>query len=448
MIKRRVWTGLALAMALCVAIPASAEFEIKTVDPSVVRIFILGERAGKTAPVGSGTGFVINDEGIVATNNHVIDEANLPRGVKLAAIVVPDGGFESDQLRRVEVMWKSTELDLALLKVDGLKRPPAVISTLSPQQAPEQGDEVYAVGFPGAADAGGTSGLIKSTLTTGVVGKLFVGRAGQKEKDRPIIQHNAAINPGNSGGPLFDDCNVVVGINTFVPASQMEIVKEEGRETASGAAITGIYFSPHISTLVEILRSKNIKFTGSDARCVAAAPGESPWTLVYIGGAALLAIASMVLALRRPRERVVRVVESYSQMLRRKGRAEGAPQRPGGPAPLAGGPPESGWVLSGYDAEGRTVRLVVGDTQLARAPKGLVIGRQRSLSELVLSDGSVSRRHARVVAVEGGIGIVDLNSSNGTMVEGRRLTPYADPVPLKPGDAVTLGDVKLKLSRS
>src|SRR5690606_13906954 len=223
-----------------------------------------------------------------------------------AAIVVPDGGIESDQLSRVEVMWKSTELDLALLKVDGLKRPPAVISTLSPQQAPEQGDEVYADGFPGAADAGGTSGLIKSTLTTGVVGKLFVGRAGQKEKDRPIIQHNAAINPGNSGGPLFDDCNVVVGINTFVQASQMEIVKEEGRETASGAAITGIYFSPHISTLVEMLRSKNIKFTGSDARCVAAAPGESPWTLVYIGGAALLAIASMVLALRRPRERVVR----------------------------------------------------------------------------------------------------------------------------------------------
>jgi pSer/pThr/pTyr-binding forkhead associated (FHA) protein len=105
-------------------------------------------------------------------------------------------------------------------------------------------------------------------------------------------------------------------------------------------------------------------------------------------------------------------------------------------------------VLSGFDAEGRTVRVVIGDTQLARAQKGLVIGRQRSLAELLLTDGSVSRRHARIVPLDGGIGIIDLNSSNGTMIDGRRLPPYADPVPLRAGDSLTLGDVRLKLSRS
>jgi hypothetical protein len=449
---RRFWAGLALAMVLCVAVPASAKFEIKKVDPSVVRIFILATRDGKTAPIGSGSGFVINDEGVVATNNHVIDSRNLPKGVKLAAIVVPDGGFEANQLRRAEVVWASPEVDLALIKVDGLKRPPVVISTLGPDVAPEQGDAVFAVGFPGAADAGGTSGLIKSTLTSGVVGKLLVGRADPKEKDRAIIQHNAAVNPGNSGGPLFNDCNEVVGINTFVPSSQMEIVKEGERVTASGAAISGIYFSPHISTLVEVMRSKSIKFDGTDARCVAAAAGQSPMLLIYIGVAGLLAAASMVLALRRPRERVVQVVETYSQMLRRKGgagaaRREAAPAA--GPAAAApGGALDNGWVLSGFDAEGRTVRVVIGDTQLARAQKGLVIGRQRSLAELLLTDGSVSRRHARVVPLDGGIGIIDLNSSNGTMIDGRRLAPYADPVALKAGDSLTLGDVKLKLSRS
>jgi hypothetical protein len=449
---RRFWAGLALAMVLCVAVPASAKFEIKKVDPSVVRIFILATRDGKTAPIGSGSGFVINDEGVVATNNHVIDSRNLPKGVKLAAIVVPDGGFEANQLRRAEVVWASPEVDLALIKVDGLKRPPVVISTLGPDVAPEQGDAVFAVGFPGAADAGGTSGLIKSTLTSGVVGKLLVGRADPKEKDRAIIQHNAAVNPGNSGGPLFNDCNEVVGINTFVPSSQMEIVKEGERVTASGAAISGIYFSPHISTLVEVMRGKSIKFTGADTKCVAAAPGQSPMLYIYIGIAALLAAASMVLALRRPRERVVQVVETYSQMLRRKGgagaaRREAAPAA--GPAAAApGGALDAGWVLSGFDAEGRTVRVVIGDTQLARAQKGLVIGRQRSLAELLLTDGSVSRRHARVVPLDGGIGIIDLNSSNGTMIDGRRLAPYADPVPLKAGDSLTLGDVKLKLSRS
>ncbi|MGE5147234.1 MAG: trypsin-like peptidase domain-containing protein [Candidatus Eiseniibacteriota bacterium] len=454
MTTRRFWAGLALMMALCVAVPASAKFDIKKVDPSVVRIFILGTRDGKTEPIGSGSGFVINEDGVVATNNHVIDERNMPKGVKLAAIVVPDGGFDADHLRKAEVIWASPELDLALIKVAGLKRPPVVISTLGPDVAPEQGDAVYAVGFPGAADAGGESGLIKSTLTSGVVGKLLVGRADPKEKDRPIIQHDAAVNPGNSGGPLFNACNEVIGINTFVPSSQMEIVKEGARTTASGAAISGIYFSPHISALVEVLKSKNIKFDGTDARCVAETPGESPMTFVYIAIAVLLALTSMVLALRRPRERVVQVVETYSQMLRRKG--GGAARRdstmgagtPSGAAAAAGGPLDSGWVLSGFDAEGRTVRVVIGDTQLARAQKGLVIGRQRSLAELLLTDGSVSRRHARIVAHEGGLGVIDLNSSNGTMVEGRRLSPYAEPVPLKAGDSLTLGDVKLKLSRS
>jgi len=449
----RFWAGLALLLALCVAAPASAKFEIKKVDPSVVRIFILATRDGKTAPIGSGSGFVINDEGVVATNNHVVDPRGLPKGVKLAAIVVPDGGFEANQLRRAEVLWASPELDLALIKVDGLKRPPVVISTLGPDVAPEQGDDVYAVGFPGAADAGGTSGLIKSTLTSGVVGKLLVGRADPKEKDRPIIQHNAAVNPGNSGGPLFDECNEVVGINTFVPSSQMEIVREGERVTASGAAISGIYFSPHISTLVEVLRSKSIKFTAADQKCVAAAPGQSPMLYVYIGIAALLAATSMILALRRPRERVVQVVETYSQMLRRKGGAAAARRDSAmGAGEPAGGTPsaalDAGWVLSGFDAEGRTVRVVIGDTQLARAQKGLVIGRQRSLAELLLTDGSVSRRHARIVPLDGGLGIIDLNSSNGTMIDGRRLAPYADPVPLRAGDSLTLGDVKLKLSRS
>ncbi|HVO14819.1 MAG TPA: trypsin-like peptidase domain-containing protein [Alphaproteobacteria bacterium] len=455
MISGRFWAGLALLLVLCVAAPASAKFEIKKVDPSVVRIFILATRDGKTAPIGSGSGFVINDEGIVATNNHVVDPRGLPKGVKLAAIVVPDGGFEENQLRRAQVLWASPEVDLALIKVEGLKRPPVVISTLGPDIAPEQGDDVYAVGFPGAADAGGTSGLIKSTLTSGVVGKLLIGRADPKEKDRPIIQHNAAVNPGNSGGPLFDECNEVVGINTFVPSSQMEIVKEGERVTASGAAISGIYFSPHISTLVDVLKSKNIKFTGSDQKCAAAAPGQSPMIYVYIGIAALLAATSMILALRRPRERVVQVVETYSQMLRRKGGSAAAAARrdsaTGAGQPAGAGataPLDAGWVLSGFDAEGRTVRVVIGDTQLARAQKGLVIGRQRSLAELLLTDGSVSRRHARIVPLDGGIGIIDLNSSNGTMIDGRRLPPYADPVPLRAGDSLTLGDVRLKLSRS
>jgi putative peptide zinc metalloprotease protein len=105
-----------------------------------------------------------------------------------------------------------------------------------------------------------------------------------------------------------------------------------------------------------------------------------------------------------------------------------------------------GWALSGFDSDGRAVRLNVAREALARAGRGLVIGRQESLSDLVLEDSTVSRRHARVVELDGGVGIVDLNSSNGTAIDGELLAPYSDPVLLRTGAKIEFGDVKLTFS--
>src|SRR5262249_28299140 len=199
--------------------PPAGAFDVKRADASVVRVLavVVKEQGGRLQPIagGTGTGFVIDRE-YVATNYHVVDiEAQLAKvegGQEYIAIREPG----SKENVRAQVIWKSKELDLAILKVAGLKRDPLVLSSASAMDYPPKGAKVYALGYPGISDQALQSeeGFVTSTLTSGVVGKTV--RAGVGGTTRPVIQHDAAINTGNSGGPLFDYCNVVVGVNTFV----------------------------------------------------------------------------------------------------------------------------------------------------------------------------------------------------------------------------------------
>ena len=81
------------------------------------------------------------------------------------------------------------------------------------------------------------------------------------------------------------------------------------------------------------------------------------------------------------------------------------------------------------------------------ADKGLVIGRSKALCAKVIADGSVSRRHARIVAMGKGLGVEDLNSSFGVTVNGKRVDPYKA-VPIPNGATVAFGDVKLTVKES
>jgi pSer/pThr/pTyr-binding forkhead associated (FHA) protein len=111
-------------------------------------------------------------------------------------------------------------------------------------------------------------------------------------------------------------------------------------------------------------------------------------------------------------------------------------------------PAEEGWILSGADGTGAPVELMIGRSELAQASqgadKGIIVGRSKALCTKVIADGSVSRRHARIVSMAKGLGIEDLNSTFGVTVNGARIEPFkAVPVPRKA--KLTLGDVKLEL---
>ena len=203
----------------------------RKVWPSVVQILVTsygareeaGGRTDTNVVVGrqrsSGSGFVIDPEGYIMTNAHVVS------GAQRVQIVLPpdnaDGTLATalsgkTQLIPARIVGITTELDLAVLKVEGIKLPALPLATYSQVR---QGETVFAFGSP--------IGL-RNTVTHGLVSAV----ARQVDPDSPLIyvQTDAPINPGNSGGPLVNIRGEVIGVNTF-------IVSQSGGNDGLGFAI-------------------------------------------------------------------------------------------------------------------------------------------------------------------------------------------------------------------
>ena len=188
----------------------------RKVWPSVVQIMVTsygpredGGRGDTSAVVGRqrsiGSGFVIDADGYIMTNAHVVS------GAQRVQIVLPadnaDGSLTSalsgrTYLVAARIVGLTTELDLALLKVDGIKLPALPLATYSQVR---QGESVFAFGNPAG---------LRNSLSHGLVSAV----ARQVDPDSPLIyiQTDAPINPGNSGGPLVNIRGEVVGVNTFI----------------------------------------------------------------------------------------------------------------------------------------------------------------------------------------------------------------------------------------
>lgn len=106
----------------------------------------------------------------------------------------------------------------------------------------------------------------------------------------------------------------------------------------------------------------------------------------------------------------------------------------------------SGWILSGFDANGMAVRLNVSEVDMRADPDGLIVGRSARKARLILKDDSVSRAHARI-AFGDHLTIEDLNSSNGTSIDGRMLAA-GEKARIEQGVAIEIGAVRLTLTRS
>jgi S1-C subfamily serine protease len=144
----------------------------------------------------SGSGFFIDNQGRILTNNHVVS-GRAPE----VMVTLFDG-----RKYRANVLYRDPANDLALLKID--PRGQLKFLPLGDSDSLQVGQKVLAIGNPFG---------LQGTLTTGIVSSL--GRDIADESGRELqgmIQTDAAINPGNSGGPLLDSSGNVIGINTAI----------------------------------------------------------------------------------------------------------------------------------------------------------------------------------------------------------------------------------------
>jgi len=244
----------------------------KRVNPAVVHILVIKriDSQGLTVPgipdlpdlqgpeefyqQGAGSGFVIDKEGHIVTNNHVVEDAE-----ELQVT------FHDGTIVRAEIIGRDPDSDLAVIRVD------ASASKLYPVELGDSdtleiGQRAIAVGNPFG---------LRGTLTTGIISALGrslpLGRAsaviGGRFSIPEIIQTDAAINPGNSGGPLLDSEGHVIGVNTAYDASAagigfavpINMVKrvvprliEDGRYAYPWLGITGMDLSLDIVEAMDL----------------------------------------------------------------------------------------------------------------------------------------------------------------------------------------------------
>jgi S1-C subfamily serine protease len=177
---------------------------------------------GQQQGTATGSGFVVDDNGTILTNAHVV------QGADSVTVSFKEGGDAID----AEAKGVDNDTDLAVLKIDPSEVEDLRAIPLGDSSQAEVGDPVVAIGNPLG---------FQRTVTTGIVSAL------QRQIDAPsgfsisnVIQTDASINPGNSGGPLLDAQGRVIGINSQIA-------------TSGGQGSVGIGFAVPVNTAKDLL---------------------------------------------------------------------------------------------------------------------------------------------------------------------------------------------------
>jgi putative serine protease PepD len=176
-----------------------------------------------------GTGIVLNEQGLILTNDHVI---------KGATSLSVDASGSSKKTTSATIVGEEANQDLALIKVDpsGLELKPLTLASSSSVQV---GDTVYAIGTPYG---------LEETFTKGIVSALNREIAAPDgSKIAGAIQTDAALNPGNSGGPLLDEQGEVIGVNSQIAS---DAAQTEGSQPGS----TGVGFAISSNTVATVVK--------------------------------------------------------------------------------------------------------------------------------------------------------------------------------------------------
>lgn len=239
--------AFALALAALTAPPASAQREA---DTAIVRVAVILERPEGRMLAGAGSGFVVAPN-LVVTNAHVVAQAR--QQPDFSVVVIPP---HSETPLTARIIAYSALSELALLEYrGGPDIAPLTISTVEPQP----GDSVIALGYPDV-DFQGAQGedLLRSTEPSRTSGEIASLRERAPTGEAiPTINHQAVISSGSSGGPLLDECNRVIGVNSW---------HVRGAETHETRAV-----ALRAPTLLDFLDNSGVTPQTTDERCLSMA---------------------------------------------------------------------------------------------------------------------------------------------------------------------------------
>lgn len=378
---------LPISLAVCLAAtpfgPLQAqdlETLSRAVNPGLGRVIV-----HQDGGLALGSGFVIDalddDKYLFVTNAHVVE--GKARSIEVGFLLPTEQNREALVVLEGTILAISPHQDLALLRLsrsDGGQaegpKPLPLRATPAVQGAP-----VAAFGFPGIADRQSPTmerDLFRSSLTSGVVSRTMETPDWGIDRSQfpvQIIQHDASINAGNSGGPLVDMCGAVVGVNTSLMHA------DAGRE---------IYQAASSAEVLRFLQKEGFAVEPDLSDCSGLSLGGGMLAPVVVG----VLVASAFL------------LGAFGVFVSRKG----------WPRMLAGKPIIA---VSVTGPEGRSRLLQFDRRALSR---GITVGRSSRCS-VVVSDPKVSARHLELRLENGGLYLCDLNSSNGTLIDGSKLVP-------------------------
>lgn len=333
----------------------------------------------------SGTGFAIGaagtDSSYFLTNCHVVSDGNWE--TYETVYIALDGSSVGNRSSLVpcEVVYADPHVDLAVICASSpIKGVPPLV--LSSQDSIQTGEHVYALGFPGIADAitgSADSSAEDITVTDGILSRKLTGK-----DNIAYLAHTADVNHGNSGGPLINDAGAVVGINTQIRID---------------AETTDIrFYAIPIDYATEVLDALSIDYCSeSDG----SAGGSQQVVLLAAAAGGVLVLGAGVLMWFRSRS----------------GRRSGSPA-----------------------AEKIHYTLISADLgQSWQVTKPLRIGRDPS-GDIVFpaATNGVSRVHCRIEPDGDSVLVTDAGSAYGTIVRGQKLPPHY-PVRISGDAAIFLG---------
>lgn len=388
--------ALSLILTLALAVPAFADFNKGVLD-GVVLVYSGAPDSNGKMEYWRGTGFFVGEEGqnpeYIVTNCHVVEEYILA-GEALGGgelYVIFD---EQDQQEAYLVVYDYAK-DVAVLKLAEPtdKRVPLLMRVAGEDAL---GSEVYAVGYPWAADvtiqAATSASKNDATVTTGSIGRFLT----ESGTGRKLIQTDAALSGGNSGGPLIDGDGAVIGIST-----------------AGSKLDENLFYAVSTSEVQFLLDRNNIPYG------VFEEAGTPTGLIIGAAVAALVVILVIVLVMSK------------------KKKTKALPEKESAPT-VAEAPKVSPRLRSMAPQHGGMI------VQLHHQP--VQLGRDPATCRLVYQDGTpgVSSRHCQVIfdEQEQVFIITDLNSTYGTfLANGQRIAPNT-PVKLPPRSSIYLGEAE------